>query len=286
MPARSMRALLLLAPFTWPLFSQCSLEIATVADFRGKFVDARSGHSLSRNDVVCTDSRIERDKKAKKSSGDYISLRPRQGGQVQIFRCKDQLGCEKPIDLSDLTENAKNSLAGSGLLQSVEEWWNARGRTTTTISGRRSPGSVVPVLKTVIVTVNSPIAVADAFRDGTPAGEYQLDLCAHPTDSDCGNTSPSGRKVNWPAGAGDNLPFKISTPGVYLLYVLKADDPLVRTSDRVLVIVVPLTHARSIPDAREKVAAAERAVPPQAVPKEVFLESYIRFVASVLTSRN
>jgi hypothetical protein len=285
MPARSLRLLLLSAAFTWPLFSQCSLEIATVADFRGKFVDARSGHVLSRNDVVCTDSRIERDKKAKKSSEDYIALRPRQGGQVQTFRCKDQLGCEKPIDLSDLTENATKSLAGLGLLQSIEDWWTARGRTTTTVSGRRSPASV-PVLKTVVVSVNSPIGAADAFRDDAPAGGYQLDFCPHSTDSECGNTAPSRWKVVWHTGARDNLPFRVSTPGVYLLYRLKADDPEIRTSDRVLVIVVPLTVAGSIADARQKIAAAERAVPPQGVPKEVFLESYIRFIGSVLTSRN
>ena len=276
----------LLLLLTGPLFAQCSLEIATVADFRGRFVDSRNGHVFARNDVVCSESRIERDKKSGKSSEDFISLKPRQGGEVQTYRCKEQLGCEKPFDLSSLTESAMKSLAGSSLLQSIEEWWNARGRATTTISGQRSAAPAASVLKHAAVAVNAPIAARDVFRDDAPAGEYPLDLCPHATDSECGDTIPSARRIVWQRGAAGNLPFATSASGIYLLYRVTANAAEVRLPGRVLVVVVPAERAEWVAVARARIAAAEKAAPPEGVPQEAYVEAYVRYLASVLTAPN
>jgi len=276
----------LLLLLTGSLFAQCPLEIATVADFRGRFVDSASGHVFTRNDIVCSQSRIERDKASEKSSEDFISLKPRQGGEVQTYRCKEQLGCEKPFDLSSLTESAKKSLAGSSLLQSIEDWWNARGRATTTMSGQRSAVRATSVLKHAAVAVNAPITALDVFRDDAPAGEYSLDLCPHATDSECGDTIPSARRIAWRRGTAGNLPFGTSASGVYLLYRVLANAAEVRLPGRVLVVVVPTERAEWIAVARAKIEAAEKAAPPEGVPQEAYVESYVRYLASILTEPN
>lgn len=282
MLAVARRAFLFLGPGACLLFGQCDLEIATVAGFNGTFVDSSRGHILAKNDVICSDSKIERDKNAKHSSDDFINLKPRQGGPTEPFRCKDLLGCEKPLDLSKLTEAAKKSLSGQSLFESIQEWWNSRGRTTTTISGRRSLSSLKPVLKTMVIEANSPIPAADAFLADAHTADYYLELCPYPTDRECGQTIPIAQKFSWSPGTKANLPVPPPVAGIHLLYRLKDEDPELRTADRALVIAVPWARLASIPEARRKIADAEKVPPPPGVPRDEFEEGYIRAIARIL----
>lgn len=275
-------AVLFMVLGVWTSFGQCSLEIATVADFKGTFVDHASGHILARNDIVCSDSKIEREKRAKTSSSDYITLTPRQDGHGDTFRCRELFGCEKPLDLSALIEKAKITLRGSGFIPSISDWWNSRRKASTTISGRRSPDSFKPVLKTVVIPTNSSIPAVDAFRGDAPAADYYLELCPFASDSECAKTIPLAQKFSWPAGIKDDLPFQVPDMGIHLLYRLKDDDAELRTADRVLVIAVPMARSGVIPDARQKIADAEKAPAPQGVTEDAFLEGYLRAIAPIL----
>src|ERR1022692_5236652 len=88
----------------------CKLEIAYVKDFKGTWNDEEYGHQLRTNQPICDDSRIVRVKNKKAKPDDFLLLTDRQARDLPPYQCKHLLGCEAPLDLSDLARETKRQL--------------------------------------------------------------------------------------------------------------------------------------------------------------------------------
>jgi hypothetical protein len=267
-------------------FAQCSTEIAVVVDSKGVWSDAAHKRILRKKDAICSDSVVMREA-TESSADDFLTLAVRSQLNFKLnFECKALLDCEKPLDLAPLREEEDRRLKGSSVLQSISVWWNSRSRNESTLSGRRwAAGDSSSVLRTVVVKQGQLIATSQAFRVGSPAGDYLLDFCLKSTDDECGKSLPAPKKFTLDQVRSGNLPFNADAQGLYLLYRVKDDDPHFRTTDRVLILVVAPLRFSMIPEAKDKIAIAELALPPAGASPETFHEGYIRYLAKRLTSR-
>ncbi|MGA2717021.1 MAG: hypothetical protein ABSG41_28375 [Bryobacteraceae bacterium] len=267
-----------------PIAAQCSLEIGTIADLKGAWTDLAHNHGLTKNDVVCGDSKLQRVNDAKASATDFLSLASRSDSKQTItFECRGLLGCEKPLDLGAVVNEEQRRLKGSGFLESFVSW-QSRNRTNHTLS-RSVPPPRTTVLRTAVIEAGKPIPVVEVFRAEAPAGKYQLDLCAQPTDKACRMTLPSKKEISWQPGTTGSLPFAAPPAGVYILYRLKDDAPELRTNDRVLVIAVDPLRADRVAEARDKIAVAALSVSSSNAGQAAAFEEYVRSVAKRLAKR-
>ena len=267
------------------LAAQCTLEIGTVADFKGVWVDLTHNHRLVRNDVICSDSKVQRVNDTDASPTDFLKLASRNDSKQTVrFECRSLLGCGKALDLSALVNEEQRRLKGSGFLESFASWRNSGQHRSHTLS-RSLPPPGTSVLRTAVIYAGKPIPAVEVFSAEAPAGKYQFDLCAEPTDTACGNTLPSPKGFSWQPGTTANLPFAAPTAGVYILYRLKEDDIELRTDDRVLVIAVDPSNADRVKEARDKIAIAALSVSPNDAGQVAAFEEYVRSVAERLTKR-
>jgi len=285
MPWFSAFALLFLTGI--PLAAQCAIEIGTVADFKGTWTDLTYKHRLTRNEVVCGDSQLQRVNDASASATDFLKLARRSDSkQTVTFECRNLLGCGKPLDLRALVREEQQKLRGSGVLESFASWRDAHNSTVHTLSGRRGPTPATAVLlRTAIVEAGKPIPAVEVFRADAPAGNFQLDLCAQPTDEACGKTTPSPKVFSWRPGSGASLPFASPRAGLSILYRLKDDDPELRTNDHALVIAAAPSRVDRIAQAREKIAAAALSVSSGDAERAAAFEEYVRYVGEFLARR-
>jgi hypothetical protein len=268
-----------------PLRAQCTVEIATVVDLKGNWTDQARKNILTRKQMVCAESQVQRANDAHASPTDFLKLASRgDSRQITLFECKALLGCERPLDLSALIGEERRRLRGSNLLESFVSWRNSHDRMVTTMS-RLVPPAGVPVLRTSVVQAGESIRAADVFIGDAPPREYSMDLCDASTDEVCGKTLPLPKKVVWRPGAGGDLPFGPLPEGVHILYRLQDDDPEIRTKDRVLLVAVHPSHAGLIPEARDKIAIAARSVSPDDPDRSTAFEDYVRFIAARLMDR-
>ena len=246
----------------------CTVEIATVADFKGTWVD--HGATLVKHSLVCVESQIQRTKDARPAAGDFIKLAPRSGRQSITFECRLLLGCEKPLDLGPLIRDEQRKLRGASLLESFMAAFTSR--TTPTITRKTEPGGredsargMAPrtwhVSRAAVIVSGSPIRSDTVFGPETPAGTYDLYLCPSPaSDESCGSPPTRGRRVSWQPASPANLPFTAPAPGVFLLYRVSAEDVARRTPDRMLIVAVDRAGAAATPEliaeARDKLALA------------------------------
>lgn len=267
-----------------PLAAQC-LEIGTIADLKGAWTDLTRNHTLTKNEIVCGDGRLQRVNDAKASPTDFLKIANRSDSrQMMTFECRDLLGCGKPLDLSALVNEEQRNLKGSGLLESFASWQKSHNGTAHTLSrGLPTPGTAV--LRTAIIVAGKPIPVVEVFRVEAPAHTYKLDLCAHPTDTECGKGLPSPKEFSWQPGSPGNLPFTGPPAGINILYRLNDDDPRIRTNDRVLVIAVNPSDVDRIAEARDKIAVAALSVSSSDTAQVATFEEYVRSLANSLAKR-
>jgi hypothetical protein len=281
-----------------PLWSKCQLEIASVFQFQGSWVDRKYNRPLNKNEEICGDSLVERVIDAKSSPEDFLTLNTRDDSRPRLtFRCKEHLSCESHLDFGPLIREEQRKLHGSGLLESYDHFGASRsssiitrgkskfGKTEllpqTLASSYLLPRPQVLVLKSAVVESDKPISAALVFRAEAPGGRYQIDICRSPTYLVC--SEPVAREFIWQPDTPDNLPFNGLPPGLHILFRLNDDDLKVRTRDRVLVIAVDPSHEKLIEEARDKIELAALAISPDDDGQR-FYEAYVQSLAAPLTT--
>jgi hypothetical protein len=88
----------------------CKIEIAYVKDFKGSWKDEKYDHQLRINQSICEDSRITRIQDKNATPDDFLLLTDRRARELPRFQCKYLLGCEAPLDLSDIARETRRQL--------------------------------------------------------------------------------------------------------------------------------------------------------------------------------
>src|SRR2546425_579142 len=107
-----------------PLAAQppaCKLEIASVRAFKGTWRDEKHKRVLIANLPICDDSRLVRVRDNQASGEDFLILKNRRGEDLPAYQCRYLLGCETPLDLSDIARESQRQLQGRSAVESFME---------------------------------------------------------------------------------------------------------------------------------------------------------------------
>jgi len=266
--------------------AQCkTLEIATLADFKGTWEDPAYHRNLKKNDLICSDSRVKRLLNSSASAQDFVllQLRDDKTQPTLLWDCARHLGCETPVDLSLLVRVTERNLKGLTRLQSFGQWMEARRYKADSVITKGSASKDLGVLRTFVMVGGKPILAKNAFHSAAPRRAYYLDFCQDSSQDYCERKAPVATSVMWSGDGAAVLPFGNMSAGVHLLYRLENDDSHQRTSDHAIIIAVGnSTGPDLLSEANDLIDMAALSATPSDPTSVVKFDDYVRSMAASL----